>query len=193
MSGGSGSVAAEPLTGWKSVFDIPDNKLGFMYSFRWIPEKPDHGKLYMNLSYAVTDYLRLGVDYRPLTDDVSPLINLRVFPEKQDSWRPALILGMSNDDFGDINSDAYFGTFSKHIGNVAGIDFSPYVGATYIAELEEIRPVGGLHARHGRFSAMFQYSGVDEHASLSYSLGNHTLTFIMFNLKLPGVAYNIKF
>ena len=139
-----------------------------------------------------TDFLRAGVDYRPLTDDVSPLINLRVFPE-DDGWRPALMLGMSNDDFGDINSDAYFGSLSKYVGNVGGVDISPYIGATYIKDLDEVRPVGGLHLRYDAFSTMFQYSGVDEHLSFSYNLGNHTVSFILFNLELPGVAYTFSF
>jgi len=100
----------------------------------------------MNLSYQVTDWLRLGVDYRPLTDDVSILANVRVFPEN-DTWRPALILGTSNDDFGDINSDSYYATLSKHLFEAGGVNVSLYGGATFIEELDEIRPVGGIHLR----------------------------------------------
>ena len=94
---------------------------------------------------------------------------------------------------GDINSDAYFGSLSKYVGNVGGVDISPYIGATYIVDLDEVRPLGGLHLRYDAFSIMFQYSGVDEHLSFSYDLGNHTVSFILFNLELPGVAYTFRF
>ena len=146
----------------------------------------------MNLSYQVTDSLRLGVDYRPLTNDVSILGNWRVFSEN-DTWRPALILGTSNDDFGDVSSQSYYGTLSKHLFEVAGTNVSLYGGATFIEKLDEVRPVGGLHLRRDAWSAMFMYSGVDEHVSISRDFGNHTLTFLLFDVKLPGIAYGVKF
>lgn len=175
-----------------SILSWPEEPLGFSLYARWIPEKPDHGKWYVNLGYQVTDWLRLGVDYRPLTDDVSLLANLRVFPEN-DTWRPALILGTSNDDFGDVNSDSYYGTLSKHIAEIGGVNLSLYGGATYIEDLDEVRPVGGLHLRKEAWSALFMYSGVDEHLSVSRDFGNHVLTFLLFDLELPGIAYGFRF
>ena len=175
-----------------SILNWPEEPNGFSLYARWIPEKPDHGKWYLNLSYQFTDSIRAGVDYRPITGDVSLLANWRVFPEN-DSWRPALILGTSNDDFGDINSNSYYGTLSKHLFEVAGTNVSVYGGATYIDKLDELRPVGGLHLRRDAWSAMFMYSGVDEHVSISRNIGNHTLTFLLFDLELPGIAYGFSF
>jgi len=166
--------------------------MGFTYYFRWIPEKPPHGQLYMNISYQLTDSFRAGIDYRPITEDVTLLANWRVFSEN-DTWRPALIVGTSNDDFGDVNSQSYYATLSKHVGSIGDTNFSLYGGGTYIEELSELRPVGGLHVSHGPWSGLFMYSGVDEHASISRKLGNHTLTFLMFDLKLPGMAYGFAF
>ena len=183
---------SEFLQGVGSILSWPEEPLGFSLYARWIPEKPDHGKWYMNLSYQVTDWLRAGVDYRPLTDDVSILVNLRVFPEN-DTWRPALILGTSNDDFGDINSQSYYGTLSKHLVEVGGVNVSLYGGATFIEELDELRPVGGLHLKKEAWSALFMYSGVDEHVSISREFGRHTLTFLLFDLELPGIAYGFSF
>ena len=183
---------SEILQGLGSILSLPEDPLGFSLYARWIPEKPDHGKWYMNLSYQVTDWFRAGVDYRPLTDDVSILANLRVFPEN-DTWRPALILGTSNDDFGDINSDSYYGTLSKHLFEVGGVNVSMYGGATFIEELDELRPVGGLHLKKDAWSALFMYSGVDEHVSISREFGMHTLTFVLFDLELPGIAYGFSF
>lgn len=175
-----------------SLLSWPAEPLGFSFFARWIPEKPDHGKWYLNLSYQVLDSLRVGVDYRPLTDDVTPLVNWRVFPEN-DSWRPALIVGSSNDDFGDINSDSYYATLSKHLFAAGGVDFSLYGGATWIEELDEVRPVGGVHLRMDAWSAIFMYSGVDEHLTISRDLGRHSVSFLLFDLKLPGLAYGFHF
>ena len=183
---------SEFLQGVGSALSWPQEPLGFSLYGRWIPDKPPHGEWYMNLSYQATDWLRVGVDYRPRTDDVSLLANLRVFPE-DDGWRPALILGTSNDDFGEINSDSYYATLSKHLFEVGGTNVSLYGGATYIEELDELRPVGGLHLRKDAWSAMFMYSGVDEHVSISRDFGNHTLTFLLFDLDLPGIAYGFRF
>lgn len=180
------------LQGFGDFLKKPEEPLGFSYYFRWIPEKPPHGQLYMNLGYQVTDSLRVGVDWRPETGDVSPLINWRVFSE-DDSWRPALIVGHSNDDFGNINSDSYYATLSKYVGTYQGVNFSAYAGATHIKELSETRPVGGIHWRKGAWSGLLMYSGVDEHVSVSRSFGRHTVTFLMFDLKLPGMAYSFSF
>ena len=84
------------------------------------------------------------MDYRPLTNDASILANWRVFSEKG-KWRPGLIVGTSNDDFGGLNSQSYYGTFAKALHTTkGGTTFSLYGGATHIVELEETRPVGGL-------------------------------------------------
>ena len=178
---------------WDDILYFPEKPLGFQFSSRWIPEKQDHGQIYLNLSYEFTTSIRAGLDFRPLSDDISPLITWRVFPSNPDNWRPALIAGFANDDFGDINSNAIFASFTKSIGEVGGIYFSPYAGATYIRGLDEVRPVGGLHLRRGSISGIFQYSGVDEHVSLSYSRGNHTFTVLLFDLEKPGIAHTFKF
>ena len=123
--------------------------LGFSFHARWIPEKPPHGQWYMNLGYQVTNNLRIGADYRPRTRDVSVLANWRVFSEN-DKWRPALILGTSNDDFGAISSQSYYGTLSKYVGSLGEVDVSLYGGATFIQELDELRPVGGMHLRRNQ-------------------------------------------
>ena len=119
-----------------SILEWPEEPLGFSLHARWIPEKPDHGQWYLNLSYQITDGLRTGMDYRPVTNEASLLVNWRVFPEN-DTWRPALILGTSNDDFNDVNSQSYYGTLSRYLFTAAGTNVSLYGGATYIDELNE--------------------------------------------------------
>ena len=96
-------------------------------------------------------------------------------------------------DFGDINSQSYYGTLSKHLFEVGGVNVSGYGGATFIEKLGEVRAVGGVHLRKGAWSSMLMYSGVDEHVSITRIFGNHSLTFLMFDLKLPGLAYGFNY
>ena len=198
MRGRSDSESDEPLGGalfdTPAAFEFPEKRIGGILNFRWIPEKPDHGKIFLTARYQILDPVSVGVDYRPLTDDVAFAGNWRVFSEN-DKWRPALILGTSNDDFGDVSSQSYFGTVSKHLGEWGGFSFSPYVGATYIAELEDLRAVGGLHVRRGVWAAMLSYSGVDPHFTLTRDLGRHSLSFVIFDLEdaKPGVAWTWRF
>ena len=110
---------------WDDVLYFPEKTLGFQFSSRWIPEKPDSGKIYLNLSYEFTSAIRAGLDYRPLTDDISPRITWRLFPSAPKGWRPALIAGLANDDFGEFNSNAIFATFAKSLGEIGGTHFSP--------------------------------------------------------------------
>ena len=106
--------------------------------------------------------------------------------------RPALILGTSNDDFKEINSQSAFATFSKAYGDPDSLVASPYGGAVYIFELEEWRPVGGLHLRYRDVSSLLQYSGADTHLTLSYTRTIHTLSLVLFGLELPGLAYSLS-
>ncbi|MDA7597569.1 hypothetical protein N8813_01445 [bacterium] len=179
--------------GLSSILTWPEETHGFLFTSRWIPEKPDHGKWYLNVNYQLLDNVRVGMDYRPLTNDASILANWRVFSEKG-KWRPALIVGTSNDDFGGFNSQSYYATFAKALHTTkGGTTFSLYGGATHIVELEETRPVGGLHVRHEQWSALFMYSGIQEHFSLSHDIGHHTISFVLFDLELPGVSYSRRF
>jgi len=188
-----GSVAKEGGGGLWDLLEWPEDILGFQFSSRWIPERKDSSKIHLNLSYQFTDWFRAGLDVRPLVDDVSVQANVRVFQESNDPWRPSLILGTSSREFGDITSRSYSAVLAKHVYTWGEVDFSPYVGAGYIEEIGEVRAVGGLHIRKGNVAIIFQYSGVAEHLTLSYSYGNHALSFLLFDLKMPGVAHTFSF
>ena len=133
-----------------------------------------------------------GLDYRPLSNDIDFAANWRAVSEKK-GWQPAVIFGTSNDDFNEIKSQSYYGTVSKYLGELGNFQFSPYTGATYIEELGDFRPVAGLHVRNGAWSAMFSYSGANEHLSLSRLIGNHTTSVIYWGLKYPGVSWTFRF
>ena len=167
---------------------------------RWIPEKGDAGKIYTSAAFWVTPDIGLGVDYRPLVDEVNFTATWRAIAEDPEGWRPALILGSSVDDFtvgdDDIESRSVFGTFSKALPRIDGLDLviSPYAGATYIHELEDLRPVGGVVLRHDFLTAIVQYSGTDTHLTLSKNVTDRvSASFIWWGLKYPGLGMRVAF
>ena len=171
---------------------FPEERLGGILNFRWIPEKPDHGKIFTTLRYEITQDITVGLDYRPLTDDISFAANWRAISE-QGNWQPAIILGTSNDDFEDIASQSYYVTASKFLGDLAGFQFSPYGGATFIEELDDLKPVAGLHVRKGIWSAMYSYSGTTEHITISRQIGRHTASIFLWGMEKPGIAWTWRF
>jgi hypothetical protein len=170
---------------------LTGTEYGMSFSFRWIPEKPDNGQIFTSVSYAFLPDFEAGVEYRPLVDEVYPTANWRVL--KEGIRTPALILGTSNDDFGSENSQSVFASVSKHVGHYFGIGASPYAGATWIVDLEEVRLLGGLHLRYRALSTLFMYSGKDPHLTVSASHRGFSLNFILFDLELPGVGCGLRF
>lgn len=189
------------ITGAKETIEVPENAgdfiepvkkpLGISFYGRYIPEKPDHGKVYFNLSYQLTKDLRVGADVRPITGDVSILANWRAISETD--TRPALILGTSHDDFGTTSSQSYYGTLSKYLFSHEDVHFSGYAGATYIEQLNDLRPVGGAVISYDQWSTTFMYSGVDPHWVLSRRFDNQTVSFVLFAMEKPGLAYGVSF
>ena len=169
-------------------------------SGRWIPEKGDSGQVFASFKYWATADLGLGVDYRPLIDNVSITATYRAVSEDPLGWRPAVILGTSEDDFSykgsDVESRSYFFTLSKAMPDMKfwGVTPSPYAGAVWIEEIDKIRPLVGVHLRHQEASLTVQYSGTDTHLSLSRSLNdNLSLSAIYWGMKYPGFGMRIKF
>lgn len=161
-------------------------------SARWIPEKPDSGELYASFTYFVNPRLGVGADFRPLVDKVSMTATWRAIPET--ATRPGVVVGSATDEFGEVSSRHYYGTVSKYMGEYKSVGISPYVGAAYIEELEELRGIGGVHLRYDKLSALVQYTGVDTHLTVSYSLPNRqTISLVAFDLDKLGLAYFVRF
>jgi len=174
----------------------------FVFTGRWIPEKSDAGQLFFSGAYWLTKQWSVGLDYRPLVDKVYPNSNLRVLNEDPNSlWKPAVIIGTSAEDFTnsqdqDVESRAWFGTVSKALPKIEALDLrpSPYLGAVWIQEFEELRPLAGLHLRHPIANAIIQYSGTNTHVSLSRKLNdNVTFNLHYWGLKYPGLSFAFKF
>jgi hypothetical protein len=157
-----------------------------------MPEKGDHGKIAMTLAYSVTDRLTLGLDYRPLSDDLTGIGSYRLFDEN--GWHPAMVVGTSADEFNSVLSQSYHVIFSKRLAEVAGISISPYIGPIYIQELEEFNVVGGLTLRRDKISLMGMWSGKDTHIVGKYDINDHlSAGIVWWGLKTTGVTVGVKF
>ena len=153
-------------------------------SGRWIPEKGDSGQIFASFKYWATADLGLGVDYRPLIDNVSITATYRAVSEDPLGWRPAVILGTSEDDFSykgsDVESRSYFFTLSKAMPDMKfwGVTPSPYAGAVWIEEIDKIRPLVGVHLRVWSYS--FIQSGV--HSLIKHYFPTLSTLFYIFFL-----------
>jgi len=186
-------IIKEEVEVTKTLFGLPIDPAGWSFHTRWIPTKPPHGQEYYNISYQATPRLRVGVNWRPKTGDVSPLINYLVKSEGKEWYELAAIAGFSNNDYGEINSDALYATASKALYHKDKLTISAYGGGVHIFELAETRGVGGAIFRYDQTSIALQYSGVDTHATISQNFGKHIVSFFMFDLEKPGIAYSYKF
>lgn len=168
-----------------------DGKLHVSSSVRYIPEKGLNGR-WTNSLQLHWKRLSAGVDYRPLSRKLGPLASLRVLDESK--WLPAAMIGTGPDQFGKVHSQAYFAVASKKVAEAGGIALSPMAGAGYIEEMDAWKAIAGATVRWKDASVMFYHNGFDPHliASLDF-LDHHSLSFVYWGLKMPGVAYSVTF
>ena len=152
------------------------------------------------MAFWLTDNFSLGLDYRPLADKAGITSTWRAISEAPGGWKPALIFGTTVEDFRiagrEIESRAFFGTLSKALPAIDALNLtlSPYAGAVYLDQLQELRPIGGVTLRHQQFSLMVQYSGTDTHLSLSRKItGDLGASLILWGMEMPGVALRWRF
>lgn len=109
--------------------------------------------------------------------------------------RPALIFGLSSDRIGTPDGEAYFFTLSKDLEQRTGWPIAPYVGAAYGTFEDDLKAVGGLHARFGaKFSATFIHDGEAFHPTLDYRFfGRHVLSLLWVDTRNLGVSYSVAF
>jgi hypothetical protein len=142
--------------------------------------------------YRMTSNLKAGAEYNAGVGEVGLVANWRVLGETP--GRPAIILGTSSDRIGTPDGQAYYVTFSKHVGTVGRVAFAPYAGASYSEDRSGLLYPFGLSAAFPRgWSAMLINDGVHTHLSASYSIGNASFTVLAVERKDLGFTIGVTF
>ncbi len=138
--------------------------------------------------YRVNSDLQIGVEYNPLASDVGPLLNWRAI--RENSSRPALIIGTSSDRIGTPTGRAFYATVSKEVTDGVTI----YVGASYSQfEKKILIPAGVSFQLDDNWNTLFSYDGVDFHPMVSYSWDRYSLTLLLANTRYPGFGFSVGF
>ena len=160
---------------------------------RYIPGLIDRAKLRTTLLYLFSDRIRAGIEWNPLADDASLLVNIHLFREGKK--RPAVILGLSSDRIGTPFGKSVFATASYDFKAGGGVSLAPYVGLTYGTFDDRTRAIGGLNLRvSSSLSALGIFDGVRLHQVVTYERGRHALSAVLIRSgKQIGVSYNVVF
>ncbi|MEO0416933.1 MAG: hypothetical protein AAF226_18500 [Verrucomicrobiota bacterium] len=157
-----------------------------------MPEKGPHGKYATTLTWSPTDRATIGIDYRPESDDLTPLVSYRLFNETKKT--PAVIAGLSADEFDKEISEIYHLIFSKRIAKIGETSLSGYVGPMYIATREELTVTGGGTLRHNKASLMGMWSGEHFHLVGNYDINDHiSAGVVWWGLDTFGVRMGVQF
>lgn len=164
-----------------------------MYSLRWIPDEIDRARLRTTLMYVFHPRLRAGIEWNPLADDWSPLVNVHLVEESEK--KPTVIFGVSSDRIGTPDGKSYYLTMAKDLRRETGLRVAPYVGVAHGTYESRTRAIGGLNVDFGGgVSLMGLFDGVHGHAVASVQRGKHgvSMVFVRYT-KRVGFAYNVAF
>ena len=160
---------------------------------RFIPDEIDRAKLRTTLLYLFSNRIRAGIEWNPLADDASLLVNLHLVREGKN--RPAVILGLSSDRIGTPSGKSVFLTASYDLKPLTGLSLAPYVGLAHGTFEDKTRAIAGLNVRlSSSLSALTIFDGVHLHEVLSFERGRHGLSAVFIrNGRRVGVSYNVVF
>ena len=160
---------------------------------RFIPDEIDRAKLRTTLLYLFSDRIRAGIEWNPLAEDASVLVNVHVVREGRN--RPAVIFGLSSDRIGTPFGKSLFLTASYDLKLGAGLSVAPYIGLAHGTFEDKTRAIAGLNVRlSSSLSALAIFDGVHLHEVLSFERGRHGLSAVFIrNGRRVGVSYNVVF
>jgi hypothetical protein len=164
-----------------------------VYSLRWIPDEIDRAKLRTTLMYVFKPRIRAGIEWNPLADDASPLLNLHLVEES--ARKPAVVFGVSSDRIGTPEGKSYYLTVAKDLRRETGLRIAPYVGVAHGTYESKTRAIGGINVDFGRgVTILGIFDGVHGHAVASVQRGRHgfSAVFVRFGRRV-GLAYNVAF
>ena len=167
-------------------------RLGIGLTNRWVPEKSEHGRFVHSLFWAPTDWLTLGADYRPLSDELAPSGSIRLVEETEK--RPQITVGTSADGFAGVSSQEYHFIVGKNVSPNEKIGISPWAGVMYIPTIDDTRPIGGVHLSKDRLSTLAMYSGEKSHLVSTLTLTDMvSVGHVWWGFEMHGMTVNLSF
>jgi len=159
---------------------------------RLISDQIDRAKWRVTLAYRFLPELSAGLEYNPLSAQVSPLLNWLAVEEGVQ--RPAFIFGTSSDRIGTPSGQSFYATASKDLKPLIKWPIAPYLGVAYGTYEDKARVIGGMNITFtDRYSSLLIFDGVHMHSTFNAIFSRQTFTFLLVNNHDPGVAYSIVF
>ncbi len=170
----------------------PERDGRWAFGARYIQGQIDRATLRTTLTYRVVPRLSLGLEWNPLDSDLSPLANWLAVEETE--IRPALMLGTSSDRIGTPSGQSWYFTLSKSLERWIHLPVAPYIGAAYGTYDQKLRVIGGGNINFPKnASALIIYDGVHVHPTVSWTWKRNTFSFLLVELRHPGLAYSLAF
>jgi hypothetical protein len=161
-------------------------------STRLIADQIDRARWRLTLTFRPVSTFSLGLEYNPLSGQVSPLANWLLVQEG--ARRPAVMLGTSSDRIGTPFGQSYYLTAAKDISTWVRFPLAPYAGAAYGTFDDRYRAIGGFSSDFTeRWNGQAIFDGVHLHWLLSYRRNRHVFSGILVNGHDPGVSYSFVF
>ncbi|MCK5125609.1 MAG: hypothetical protein KAR42_05085 [candidate division Zixibacteria bacterium] len=153
----------------------------------------DEEKGVINTRYGILSWLDAGIGYAVQTEKV--LWNVRAQPvlEKENSWRPGIILGSGSVQTGGSDQSIYAQLIkSVKISEILSLQLSTGV-ATLVPDFEKTYGLAGVTTSFKeRYAVFASYDGESFHEGISWVPSDWvTLSFLMVESELP--AFSIVF
>jgi hypothetical protein len=105
-----------------------------------------------------------------------------------------MMLTFSSDRIGTPYGYSYSVTLSKDFSEQINLPLSAYAGLSYGTYEDKLRPIGGLEINFKRWmSSTIMFDGRKVHPMMNFYRGRHGFTFLMTQMRNPGITYSITF
>lgn len=143
-----------------------------------------------NAAYTLTPRLSVGFEWNPVVSEVLPTLNWIIATETPRS--PMVSFGTSSDRiFTEEGNRAYYVSFAKGIPDW---NIAPYVSVNYSeAEAGWNFPFGLNWALGEQWDFLTMHDGRRTHLLLTYKMPTSNITFMLVQMKNPGISWGWGF
>jgi len=154
----------------------------------------DEERTVLNTRYGILSWLDAGVGYAIRTEKVLWSIRTQPVFEREDSWRPGILLGTGSVQTGGSDQSIY-AQFIKswEISETFGLRLSTGA-ATLVPDFDEIYGLAGITTSfYERYAAFANYDGKSFHEGISWiPLDWLALSFLMVETEYPAISAAFK-